>query len=125
MRTRLLLAAAFVLAGCSPQTGESAGPSAAVTETIAISVADFMIDPDDVTVAGPTLIFEVTNDGPTPHNLTVRDATDEIVMATDDLGAGDGETITADLEPGDYTIFCSLAGHESLGMRGALTVTGP
>ena len=31
-------------------------------------------------------------------------------MATADLSAGDSETITADLEPGDYTIFCSLGG---------------
>jgi hypothetical protein len=27
-------------------------------------------------------------------------------------------------EPGDYTMFCSLAGHESLGLRGTLSVSG-
>jgi len=35
------------------------------------------------------------------------------------------QTITGDLEAGDYTIFCSLAGHESLGMSGMLTVSAP
>jgi plastocyanin len=34
------------------------------------------------------------------------------------------ETISGTLEPGDYTMFCSLAGPESLGMRGTLTVSG-
>jgi len=41
-----------------------------------------------------------------------------------DLSTGESETISAELEPGEYTIFCSLAGHESLGMRGSLTVGG-
>jgi uncharacterized cupredoxin-like copper-binding protein len=46
------------------------------------------------------------------------------VMATADLGVGATETISADLDAGQYTVFCSLAGHESLGMTGSLTVDG-
>jgi plastocyanin len=119
MRTTFLVAAAaLILVGCSPQA-ESA------SEPIAISVADFMIEPDDMTATGPTIVFEVTNDGPTPHNFTVRNQADEVVAATADLSAGESETLDAELEPGTYTIFCSLAGHESLGMSGTLTVTGP
>ena len=76
-------------------------------------------------VAGPPVTIAVTNDGPTPHNLTVRDGNGEVVMATQDLSPGDAETISAELEPGAYVIFCSLAGHESLGMSGSLVVTAP
>ena len=61
--------------------------------------------------------------GPTPHNLTVRDEAGEVVMATADLSVDGTESITAELEPGEYTTFCSLEGHESLGMVGTLTVT--
>jgi plastocyanin len=128
MRTRLLIGAvALMLVGCSPEADERGTPSTSesTTEAIAISLADFMLDPDDVTATGPTLTFEVTNDGPTPHNFTVRNDADEVVAATDDLSAGESETLDAELEPGTYTIFCSLAGHESLGMSGTLTVTGP
>lgn len=82
-----------------------------------------MIDPDEVTASGPTVTFDITNDGPTPHNFTVRNEADEVVMATADLSVGDTETIGVELEPGIYTIFCSLAGHESLGMSGTLTMT--
>ena len=71
------------------------------------------------------MTISVTNDGPTPHNLTVRDVDGTVLAGTDDLSVGSGEAITAELEPGEYTIFCALAGHESLGMSGTLTVTAP
>jgi plastocyanin len=118
------------LAACASPAEESDGRNAAgepvssSTDAVSVSLADFMIEPSAFELDGPTVSFEVVNDGPTPHNLTVRDASDEIVMATADLAAGATETITADLEPGEYTVFCSLAGHESLGMAGSLTVAG-
>jgi plastocyanin len=94
-------------------------------DALAVSVLDFMIDPAELEVTGPTVTIAVTNDGPTPHNLTVRDAAGDVIIGTDDLGVGESETISGELEPGDYTIFCALAGHESLGMSGTLTVTAP
>ncbi len=127
MRTRLLIGVGvLMLVGCSAQGGESAAPSTggSATDAIPIRVADFMIDPDDVTAAGPAVTFEISNDGPTPHNFTIRNDSDEVVAATGDLSTGESETLNADLEPGTYTIFCSFAGHESLGMSGTLTVAG-
>ena len=103
---------------------EAASQPQASTEATSVSVADFLIDPSTIELAGPTVTLEVTNDGPTPHNLTVRDGNDAIIMATPDLAVGQTDTISAELEPGEYTIFCSLAGHESLGMSGTLTVEG-
>ncbi len=116
--TPLFLMLLLALAACSSPAGDEADP-------IVVNLADFMIEPTDVEVAGPTVTIEVASDGPTPHNLSVRDASGEVVMATEDLGRGDSETITAELEPGEYVIFCSLAGHESLGMSGRLVVTAP
>ena len=120
----------LALAACSSSpTGPTdaateSSQSPATPEAVEVSVADFMIEPSTYEVDGPTVSFAVTNDGPTPHNFTVRDLDDQVVMATSDLAIGASETITADLEPGDYTVFCSLAGHESLGMSGTLTVEG-
>lgn len=132
MRTRLLFPALLIgLVACSapaadePSTSEAATATARAADALAVSVADFMIDPSDLEAAGPTVTIEVTNDGPTPHNLTIRNDADEVVAATADLSAGESETLSAELEPGTYTIFCSLAGHESLGMSGTLTVTVP
>ena len=122
MRTWLSALLLLGLVACS-----SPAPSASQTPEagLAVSLADFMIDPTEAEITGPTVTISVTSDGPTPHNLTVRDVAGDVVMGTEDLSVGDSETITAELEPGEYTIFCALAGHESLGMSGTLTVTAP
>ena len=130
MRTRLLPPALLLaLVACSAPVASQAPSSdaseSATGEATAIDVMDFMIEPSVLEVAGPTVTIEVTNDGPTPHNLTVRDAAGIVVMNTEDLSAGDTATISAELEPGEYTIFCALPGHESLGMSGNLTVIAP
>ena len=118
-----ILVLLLTLAACSSPS--ESGDDVSEADAIDVSIADFMIDPSELEVTGPTVTIAVTNDGPTPHNLTVRDANGEVVMATEDLSRGDAETISADLEPGEYVIFCALAGHESLGMRGSLVVTAP
>ena len=126
MRTWLTVLTLLGLVACSgPTASGSQTPDEPPTGALTVSVADFMIDPGEVEIAGPTVTISVTNDGPTPHNLTVRDAAGDVAMGTEDLSVGDSETITAELEPGDYTIFCALPGHESLGMSGTLTVTAP
>lgn len=130
MRTRLFLPLGLVLALAACSTSDGGGATdggatdAAGGDALTVTVSDFMIDPSDLEVAGTTVTIDVVNDGPTPHNLSVRDADGEVVMATADLSTDETETITAELEPGEYTIFCSLAGHESLGMSGTLTVSG-
>ena len=128
MRTKFLIPAVLVgLVACSSAAESDAPASAdapAPADSLAVCVADFMIDPSGLEIEGTTVTIDVTNDGPTPHNLTIRDADGEVLLATEDLSVGEMETITGELEPGEYTIFCSLAGHESLGMSGTLTVSG-
>jgi plastocyanin len=118
----------FLVACSTPDAGASAPEASAVESPSAdldaeIALMDFMLDPEDVEVAGPTVTIAVTNDGPTPHNLSIRTAAGETLLATDDLSRGEQTTLSGELEPGDYVIFCSLGGHESLGMSGTLTVT--
>jgi plastocyanin len=74
-------------------------------------------------VAGSPVTLAVTNAGPTIHDLTIRDSAGQVLGETEDLKSGASETITVDLPVGAYTIFCSLPGHESLGLKGTLTVT--
>jgi plastocyanin len=95
-------------------------PSAAI-DGQAVAVKDFTIEPLELT-SGPDVALAVTNEGPTPHNLTIRDDAGQILGATPDLSEGDAATLSVDLAPGAYVLFCSLGGHESLGMRGTLTV---
>jgi plastocyanin len=104
----------------APTESPAQGPAADATPVI---VKDFTIDPIEVTLTGPVSLA-VSNAGPTVHNLSIRDAADELLAKTEDLREGESETLEVDLADGDYVLFCSLPGHESLGMRGTLTV-GP
>jgi plastocyanin len=134
---RLLVAAAVLaLAACTPSTGSppaspnsspvpasAAQPSADSSATI--NVVDFKLDPAALSVTGTTLSLAVTNGGPTVHNVTVRDTAGNVLFGTKDLREGESETLTHAIAPGTYVLFCSLPGHESLGVKGTLTVTAP
>jgi uncharacterized cupredoxin-like copper-binding protein len=65
----------------------------------------------------------VTNDGPTFHNVTICDSSGTVVAGTKDLQPGTSETLSTKVAPGAYILFCSLPGHESLGIKGTLTVS--
>ena len=75
-----------------------------------------------MTVKGTTVTLAVTNDGPTVHNVKVRDEAGTILLETKDLREGESETVSADIPAGSYVMFCSLPGHESLGTKGTLEV---
>ena len=78
---------------------------------------EFAFSPSDEVVAGNfELIFE--NAGRVVHNLEIEGVSDFILETTP--GKSIEETIR--LEPGTYTIFCSIPGHREAGMEGTLTV---
>lgn len=126
------LALMLALAGCGGSASTSAPlPSAStVPESAsapspagtAITVKDFTLDPKDLRAAGGESLT-VTNAGPTIHNVAIRDGAGAVVGTTRDLKTGESETIALPLAAGTYTLFCSLPGHESLGIKGTLTVS--
>ena len=111
----------------APSAAASTAPSAAgptaPSNATAVIVKDFKIEPVDIKVQGKAVSLAVTNQGPTIHNVTIRDASGTVIVATRDLKSGESETITATLAPGNYILFCSLPGHESLGTKGTLEVS--
>lgn len=119
---------AAVLAACSASGGAngtatpgvSALPTAATT---AIQVKDFTILPATTSITASNVALAVTNDGPTIHNVTVRDSAGKVLFGSRDLRAGESQTITGQIAPGSYVLFCTLPGHESLGVKATLTVT--
>jgi plastocyanin len=126
-----VLVLAFAACGSGAATSSPAGggatapPSApasvAPTNATPITVRDFKFDTPDVSVTGQ-VVLAVTNAGPTIHDLSIRDDTDKVLGETADLKPNKSETLTVDLPTGVYTIFCAVPGHESLGIKGTLTV---
>lgn len=100
-------------------------PAASGSAGTAIHVRDFALDPSSLSIPAGTVTLAVTNAGPTVHNVKIRDGAGEVLFGTADLREGEFESITGTLRPGEYVMFCSLAGHESLGITGPLTVAAP
>jgi plastocyanin len=125
----------FGLAACGDDDEESAAP-----ETTAAEATDsggssggggsvtISADPDGALAftedtasapAGPVTI-EFDNPASVGHDVVVEDASGNELLRTDIVTA---ETTTAEgeLEPGNYTFYCSVAGHRESGMEGTLT----
>jgi mono/diheme cytochrome c family protein len=69
--------------------------------------------------AGP-LTIESVNDQPAEHNIAVDgNGVDE---KGDVVTNGDTSTVEVDLEPGEYSFYCSVPGHREGGMEGPLTI---
>lgn len=98
-----------------------AASSAAAPET-PVSVKDFALDPSALNVPEGSALA-VTNAGPTIHNVTIRDSSGTALAATKDLRQGESDVLPLALPAGTYTLFCSLPGHESLGIKGTLTIS--
>lgn len=131
MRSLLLIAILLIAAACGgaasrapDQTvnpGTQATP-AATGQVVPITVKDFTLDPLTVTVQRNSFSLAVTNAGPTVHNVTIRDESGAVLLASKDLREGQAEVVSVNLPNGTYVLFCSLAGHESLGIKGTLLI---
>ncbi|HMJ74858.1 MAG TPA: multicopper oxidase domain-containing protein [Iamia sp.] len=107
--------AAILMAGGSDGVGVTAGGAPA---EVHVALSEFAIEPGAITVAeGGTL--HVENTGSVPHNLAVVDQD----AAVSDLAASEtGELSLAGLPAGEYTVICTISGHEQGGMTAPLTI---
>jgi plastocyanin len=131
--TAALAALTFTLAACGG--GSSSGTSTPTPATggqpvtasggsgtpVDVTLADFSI-----TVAGGaklkpgTYTFNVTNTGPSGHNLTIEGpGVDNQATPTFTSGT---QSLTVTLKKGSYEFFCSVPGHKEAGMDLVVTV---
>ncbi len=125
--TAALLALALLGAGCDGGAGggsgageRAAGPSGAIEVTL----KEFSIAPEMLRApAGAPLTFTVRNDGSTPHTFAIQ--TDTKVYESEQIEPGSSVSLSVDaLEAGTYKTYCTVPGHEDLGMIGQLMVGG-
>lgn len=60
------------------------------------------------------------NDSQVPHDISIKGS--GVDEQGNQVTNGDTSEVSADLEPGRYTFYCSVPGHEQGGMKGTLTV---
>lgn len=122
------LALAFVLAACSGSgstatSGASSATSAGADDSVTVSAHEYKFDPPSLSVPAGAVTFAVTNNGNEEHEFEIFKG-ETVVDEIEGLVPGLTRNLPVTLEAGDYTYVCKLAGHDQLGMKGTLTVTG-
>jgi plastocyanin len=130
----LVIVAVGVAAGCGgdDDDDETAATTATTTEAggggggQTVEMTEFEFEPNDLTASqGDTITAE--NTGSTVHNLTIEEGSDPEkasteIAATPDVDAGQSGELTVDVDPGEYSIVCTIANHRELGMIGTIRV---
>jgi uncharacterized cupredoxin-like copper-binding protein len=109
------------MSGAGGAAAEATPVANAGGETVAVSLMEFAIDMPSELPAGPTT-FEITNNGAIEHNFEVEGQGIEEELP-ENLAPGASGTLTVDLAPGTYEVYCPVGNHEGEGMRLELTVT--
>jgi len=73
------------------------------------------------TAKAGTVTIDFDNPQALTHDVAIEDSSGKEVGATELIASGTDST-TVELEPGEYTFFCSVPGHREAGMEGTLTV---
>jgi uncharacterized cupredoxin-like copper-binding protein len=124
-------------AACSSDGEASSSPSPA---GIATTLSDFTIKPAETEAPAGSVTFDLTNDGPSDHTFFMvktdlaEDALPvadhlvqvdqlDVVAEIDEFPEGTERSLSIDLEPGGYVMFCNLTGHYESDMHAAFAVT--
>jgi len=144
----LLLAGSAVVLACGggASEGGSASGGAKAPEgkgpegPVTVALSEWAMKPASPSVKAGNVVFKVTNNGTTPHELVVVKAdvaqdkleknssglVDETkykpLGRTKQLDGAKSEDLAVDVTPGKYVLLCNIAGHYDLGMHTAFTV---
>jgi hypothetical protein len=107
----------------APVSAFPAAPTPAPAR-VQVTAREFSLTLSRASVAAGSVIVQLVNGGEDPHDLHLRRAGDGAdVVATDVVGSGDvADLAQTPLPAGNYTLYCSLTGHEQLGMHVDLSV---
>jgi plastocyanin len=105
----------------SGQGGDTGGQSGGTVDLSAPEDGSLAFEPDSLQAPAGSVTIKFTNPASVPHNVNVeKDGQD--VAASEDVADGESTEASAELDPGDYTFYCSIPGHREGGMEGILTV---
>jgi uncharacterized cupredoxin-like copper-binding protein len=88
--------------------------------TVNVTEKEWTIRFANPTIKAGLAKFVVKNEGAEIHNFVIQGY---VEVALYSILPGKSKEVTFDLKPGTYSVFCSLPGHESAGMKTTLTVS--
>jgi uncharacterized cupredoxin-like copper-binding protein len=101
--------------------GQEGTTGVAAAGTVEVSLVEFEMQMAD-TVAAGTVTFNITNNGTMEHSFEIEGNGVEEELEPH-LQPGESATLTVDLAPGTYTVYCPVSDHRSRGMELTFTVT--
>jgi plastocyanin len=111
------------LSACGGGDGDEEGEPAGEGTTLELAAdpgGAFAFDKKTLEAPAGTITIHLTNDASIPHDIGVKG--NGVEEVSDTVTEGD-ISLTVELEPGTYTFYCSVPGHEAGGMKGTLTVS--
>lgn len=103
-----------------PAKGAEATGATGAAKTVQVQEKEWKILPAAVTIAHGKVTFAVKNVGKIPHNLSISGPT---TAKTASIAPGGTATLVVTLAKGTYKLYCSVPGHEQLGMKATLNVS--
>ena len=116
-----LTAVAAIAAACGGSAPASVAP--APSGTVAVEAKEYSFTPSTLTVPAGQVTFQVRNAGSEEHEFEIFNG-DKVVDEIEGLVPGLSKPLTVTLAAGTYEFKCLLNGHDQIGMKGTLTVTG-
>jgi plastocyanin len=116
-RAVILALSVALLAGCGSAPSTVDAPDGRVS----FKLDDFFISPQKVRVPPGRVTFTAIDLGRTTHTLRVSDGVHDLLSITT-LHPGQRGSASATLRRGTYKLYCAIANHEQLGMKGTLVV---
>lgn len=109
-------------AGTAP-IGSTTAPVTTAPARLQVTGREYSLTLSHPSIAAGAAIVEFDDAGEDPHNLHIRPAADGPDVTAWALEyPGDHNQQSFSLAPGTYVLYCSLPGHEALGMEATLTV---
>jgi plastocyanin len=111
--------------GGSSTGGSSTGGSSTGGTVVEIDIAQsgFAFVKSKATAPAGKVTLKAMNPQSTPHNISIESDDGSVDQDGPNVSDGGVSQVTVTLQPGKYTYYCSVPGHEDAGMKGTLTVT--
>ncbi|HEX4490413.1 MAG TPA: plastocyanin/azurin family copper-binding protein [Acidimicrobiia bacterium] len=95
-------------------------PSGGGTPSVTIEAHDIFLKPNRVKAPAGKLKIDYVEDGSQQHTLVIQGVKGFKLTVS---GSQKDDSATVDLQPGEYTYYCTIPGHRAQGMQGTLTIS--
>ena len=100
--------------------GSKGGGGSETTLQLSADPTALAFDKTELSAKPGKVTIDFDNPAPLEHNVVIEQDGKELA-GFEPIAEGE-EELTAELEAGTYTFFCSVPGHREAGMEGTLTV---